>query len=1144
MRSRSIPCLLATLSLPVFLQAAEPGNLPVANTGKPPNSPTEDPRQAMKLFRVQRGLDLNLFAAEPLIQNVVSFSFDENGRVYVVETGRRRSSVYDIRGYRGWVDDDMALRTTEQRAAFLREKLNAHPDQIPQNARKDFNRDGKFDARDLEVESERIRLIWDSDQDGLADRGTTYAENFSTIISGVAAGVLARRGEVYFTCIPDLWRLADLTGDGVSDSRKLLHSGFGVHVAFGGHDMHGLKFGPDGKLYWSIADRGYGPPPDIRGHGFTTEFLRRILPDTGTIFRCDPDGSNLEIVAVGMRNPQELAFDQHGNLFTGDNNADGGDKARWVYVVEGADYGWRYGWQHLPKLGAWNSELLWGLLHSNSAASILPPVAHIGHGPAGIAYYPGTGLPERFDQSFFMTDFPGGVRHFKVQKSGAGFTVENPKDYLQDNSGDQMNGKLVWGLYPVDIEFGPDGGAYVLDWVFGWEKTGKGRIYRIHDSSVDASSLVKETKAILAEGFAGRSSADLAGLLEHRDQRVRQEAQFELAQRGSKSFPVLLKRIKPGQPQLARIHAIWGIGQIARQSEKAGNRIRPVTQALDRVASLLSDQDSEIRAQAAKILGDVGHKKALPILVSTLSDSEPRVQFFAAQSIGKLGGLKEVEPVTALLRSVGDRDFYLRHAAVQALSPSMRAAWKELSSDPDPAVRMGALLAMRSMEMEEIKLFLQDNDPMLVLEAARAINDLPVESAMNDLAGLISNPDRTEPVLRRVINANFRLGTPSQADALSQFATNGLASVTARVEAMSALSDWAKPSGRDRIVGLWRPLTPAQRPVPVAALENAVNAALHDASAVMRVSALEAARKNGIYSVAGIARRLALDAAETVEVQTAAIEALAAFKDPELQSVLLKISSKAPETLRKLADKLLRESGGGQDLKTLAAKLDNGSISERQSALQQLAKSNLDGTDQLLKQQFGKLLDGTLPKELWLDLLETIGMRSEPHWKKSMEEFEAKRPKTDPLELWKESLAGGDPKLGRAIFYERAEAGCLRCHKVGGEGGDVGPVLSGKQPALSREQILESVLLPNKKIAQGFETAIVTTKSGVTTIGTLKFEDSDKVVLASAEDGIVTIKKSDIESRTAGLSPMPEGMGEILTKRELRDLVEFLAGQN
>ena len=137
----------------------------------------------------------------------------------------------------------------------------------------------------------------------------------------------------------------------MADRREVLLDGFGVHTALLGHDMHGLILGPDGRLYFSIGDRGFNVT--------TPEGRHLFYPHTGAVLRCNRDSSELEVYASGMRNPQELAFDRHGNLFTGDNNSDGGDKARWVYVVEGGDSGWRISFQSLRTRGPWNEEKLW-----------------------------------------------------------------------------------------------------------------------------------------------------------------------------------------------------------------------------------------------------------------------------------------------------------------------------------------------------------------------------------------------------------------------------------------------------------------------------------------------------------------------------------------------------------------------------------------------------------------------------------------------------------------------------------------------------------------------------------------------------------------------------------------------------------------
>ena len=72
------------------------------------------------------------------------------------------------------------------------------------------------------------------------------------------------------------------------------------------------------------------------------------------VFRCDSDGSNFEVYAHGLRNPQEIAFDNYGNLFTFDNTGDIGDEARVVYVMDNSDSGWDMSHQSLINMsGIW-----------------------------------------------------------------------------------------------------------------------------------------------------------------------------------------------------------------------------------------------------------------------------------------------------------------------------------------------------------------------------------------------------------------------------------------------------------------------------------------------------------------------------------------------------------------------------------------------------------------------------------------------------------------------------------------------------------------------------------------------------------------------------------------------------------------------
>jgi quinoprotein glucose dehydrogenase len=450
----------------------------------------------------------------------------------------------------------------------------------------------------------------------------------------------------------------------------------------------------------------------------------------------------LEAFASGLRNPQELAFDQFGNLWTVDNNGDGGDKARLVYVVEGGNAGWSIGWQWLPKMGAWAAEKLWHLAPTNSAAYLLPPVAHVGHGPAGFAFYPGTGMPAEFENHFVLADFPGGIRSFAVKERGAGFAVEGRSEILQDNSATNMHGKLLWNLYPVDVDFAPQGGVYVADWIEGWEKTGKGRIFRVFNPQSIANPMVADTQRLLAEGMELRPPNELARLLVHRDARVRQEAQFELANRGGSGVETLVRVATRGTNQLARLHAIWGLGQLSAKAKKGHVNLNERA-ILDPVAALLTDADAEVRAQSARIVGEAKFSAAHARIIALLRDGSLRVRFFAAMAAGKLGSSDAVEPILEMLRDNGDRDLYLRHAGLMAL------AWLgdlesllETAQDRSSAVRMASLLALRRMHRPEVAHFLRDSNANVVLRqlaqfmTSRSPRNVPTGRAAEPLGTL------------------------------------------------------------------------------------------------------------------------------------------------------------------------------------------------------------------------------------------------------------------------------------------------------------------------------------------------------------------------------------------------------------------------
>ncbi|MGE3308676.1 MAG: HEAT repeat domain-containing protein [Limisphaerales bacterium] len=1097
----------------------------VSDKGQGPRiaAASDEGAEAIRNFRIPKGWKVDLIAAEPDLANPVAFAFDEQERIHVVETFRHSEGVLDIRGRTGWpsdgykkgmppewrsrmadelLDADLACRSVEDRERMLRHYFAEN-------------------APSLERLSERVRQIRRG-ADGRATGSTVFADGFNLLVGGLASGVLARDGEVWFTDIPNLWKLKDTDGDGVSDERTILNTGFGVRVGFLGHDLHGLRFGPDGRLYFTIGDRG--------ANVVTREGRRLETPDTGAVFRCDPDGSNLEIFATGLRNPQELVFDALGNLWTGDNNSDGGDQARWTYLVEGGDCGWHIGWQFIESpnaRGPWNSEGMWRPAEAAKIGYLIPPLANIGAGPSGITFNPGVGLPADMAGRFLMTDFrggPSGIWSISVEAKGAGYAVAEAKE-------------LIWNILPTDVEVGPDGGLYWTDWVQGWSKPGKGRIYRAYDPAVVDQPIVAETRRLLGPrglpelgpGGPRVAGSEWARLLAHPDQRVRQKVQFALVEQGRNDL--LGAVLVAGTDRYSRLHAVWGLGQLART--KPGI-LRPVVEAL-------KDADPEVRGQAAKVVGEARLARVRRDLERLLSDPEPRPRFFAAIALGQLADSRSAAPLIGMLRESADRDPYLRHAGVMGLVTTLTAPeLAGLSDDPSPAVRRAAVVALRRQRSPHLANFLGDSDPSVVLEAARAIHDLPVDGALPALAAMANRKGMEAPLARRVLSANRRVGTATQAEALADFATRETVAEEFRVEALRHLAVFAEPPGRDAVTGLWRPVGRREPGPARAALEARFSALLKGPSLVV-AGAVSAAGSLDVRSVAPEIRALARNAEARPSVRRAAIGVLGNWRDEALESVLAEVSRDPEEAVRAEGLRWQTRLGIGDVFAPIQRALEEGSIGEKQGALSNLGAMKSETADVWIERWLDLATAGRAPAEVELEILEAARDRDSARVVAALGRFESALASTNAVQARRYLLRGGDAAEGRKVFYQKEAVQCLRCHKAGGDGGLVGPDLGKIGAEKTREYILDAILEPNAFVAQGFENVMIETNDGEEFAGTLQSESATEVVLNTPDAGVRTVKKSDIADRRRGLSSMPEGLAEILTPRELRDLVEFLA---
>jgi quinoprotein glucose dehydrogenase len=1064
--------------------------------------------QAIKNFKVPEGLKISLWAAEPMLANPVAFTFDEKGRLFVSETHRYRTSVLDIRGYMEMLEQDLAARTIEDRSALIHRVF------------------GEEGARQLSIESELVRLVEDQDGDGVADHSSVFATGFNSELDGIASGVLASQGKVWFTDIPSLWQF-DTDASGTKETKRTeLLRGFGVHFNYTGHDLHGLIFGPDGKLYFTIGDRGV--------HVVNKEGKVIDVPDMGSTFRCNPDGTDFEVFATGQRNPQDLIFDEYGNLFTGDNDCDNGDLERLVYVVEGGDSGWRIGYQHAPlgKAGPWMRDDLWKPRFDGQPAYLLPPICNIEDGPSGVTYYPGTGLTPDFAGTIFITHFKGsitrsGIQSYKIKPDGAGFEIVDSAPFFS-------------GILPTDVTFGPDGRLYVADWVEGWPKSKKGRVYAVSPANEPAAQKqqLAGMKKLFFDGMKNRDTAELTRLLAHADQRIRQEAQFELASRGSSSIPVFEKlAASASSPTIPRLHAIWGLGQIGRSTPAAAAKL----------PALLGDKDAEVRAQAAKVLGELRVDSAYDLLLSHLKDPAPRVQFFAAQSLGKLKRASAAPALVDLLRRNADKDVYLRHAAVYALTqlgvtPALTAA----AGDSSAAVRLGALLVYRRLGDASIARFLDDSDPYLVREAVLAINDAPVNGALPALAAKLETaPATDERIMLRTINAHFRLGQPADAQALASYAARADAPEAWRAEALTQLGLWGAPPARDRLVGLYRPLPPRDGSVAAAALQPVLGKLLHGSPVAVQLSTLSAITALNLRGASGELHSLVADEAAAPEARAAALGVLDKFDDAKLEQALKIAGASTASAPRLAALEILARRSPAETLPIITRLASEGNEKEQRVAYESLGSLNLPQAGEVLVDALDRLEKGRVAVSSQVELLDVAQKSQSPAVHARFEQLQKSWSASgDPLAPYRSALAGGNARRGARTFFENPVMACVRCHKVDGEGGDAGPDLSMVAAEKSPEYLLESVIKPNAKIAAGFNLQTITLNTGGFESGTLVSEDAQQIVLRRADGSQVTIPVAKVKQRQIAPSAMPEIYAQVLSRTELRDVIAYLRTLN
>jgi putative membrane-bound dehydrogenase-like protein len=524
-----------------------------------------------------------------------------------------------------------------------------------------------------------VFILLDDDGDGRADARKEFATGFNSIQS------LAWRGDtLWIANSPDLTAVRDLDGDDQADEYIRVYTDLGNLE----HAIHGLNWGPDGKLYMSKGNsKGLTQPPHriapaqfrelwgVKTPGlpdfpkpvvFTRENYQRHYHDPnddwgreGGVLRCDPDGANLEIVARGFRNPWDITFDHGFNWLGTDNDQTHGDK------IFSPFYGAHFGWGH-PWSFDWAGE---------NHLPTVPPSGPLFEGSgAGIIFCGIERYPAKYRGIFLINDWlRREIYIYKPSWNGGRLVPDKiPFDLLAwAGTGRSMERSQGKKFDPVDIEIGPDEAIYISSWgreygvqYNGGEIANEGRIYKLWPKAAPPRRTPHPTNLI--EGLASHLPV------------WRVNAQEELIRLGATEELTRLIR-RDDIPESLMTWATWTLGRMDTDedffSREAINSMRPLN----------------LRIQCLRILA---HRKSWPAeLNQLLLAPEPRVRL---ETVLALRGNADPRNSTHLLDLIArEDDRIVSYAAWGALRNVLpESDRRALLAHPNAAVRRAAVLGL------------------------------------------------------------------------------------------------------------------------------------------------------------------------------------------------------------------------------------------------------------------------------------------------------------------------------------------------------------------------------------------------------------------------------------------------------------------
>jgi len=937
------------------------------------------------------------------------------------------------------------------------------------------------------------------------------------------------------------------------------------------HVPANFRLAMDGYFYMAVGDKGI--------YGAVGRDGKRVDLYGGGILRLRPDGTGLEAYCTGVRNILDVAINAEDEIFTYDNTDEQQWMSRVTHMVDGGLYGYPY--DFIPR----QPYTLWCMADYGGGAA------------TGAFSYNEDALPPQYHGNLFLADF--GKRQLlrlRIEREGATYKVLSREDLFPDPPED---------FRPVGIAPSPDGlSIYICDWNHRdtKEDVPVGRLWRL--SNTGRSEAAPKPGWYLAAALGKKCEANKEELirgLAHPSQSVRFASQRECARRGTNAVGSLLGVLEDAQaPGLARVHALWALDAIDPRSA-VGTAIslartngssmssapvvrqsirflgeRRVLNSAAALATRLEDADASIRFRAVTALGRIADTNSIASLANRLKDSESFVRFAVFTALNRIGradqrtwpviatGLERDDPTVREGTTFALRETYeprlaqtlaetarsnavsaeARVAAVQLLaqicrkppawkgewwayhpvnspppaktedwegSPMVRSVLGDALSDRELVVRRAAVEGIREAKLADTApklraMFRAESDIELKRGILAALGSLKDAASVELLVALLADARRNAALLETGVTAAGQIGTPEAAALLIKLLSPPPPDKAVLLKTLAALGQIKATRAASAVAAFARHEDPEVRQAVLDALvgiggEDAVTALsrlLDDSPADIRRAAVLALGKLKARS----ALPRLLEAYRDGETKWEAVGALAHLPDVRaLGAYLDGLAGKNPE-LRAACRKAI-ETVGDKALPAIEAKLNELSP-ETVAELQKIYAQNV-------RARKGRL-------------------------------FEAKAKKLEPADYL--DFAGnhdGDVGRGRKIFRDLSGVACIKCHRVAGEGADVGPDLTTVGTQFGRVEIAESVLYPSKAIREGYQRVEVEMKNEETYEGMVKAETNEELTLRDANGNNRRVSKADIKDRrNSQLSLMPEGMEAVMTLQDFADLVAYL----